>query len=55
MPVKLEEEGVPIASEIPVGGVLSNPQVDGMYSSILNEDKPLWILTRSICSLIYSI
>lgn len=29
MPVKVGEEGVPIASEIPVGGVLSDPQVDG--------------------------
>lgn len=28
MPVKVGEEGVPIASEIPVG-VLSDPQVDG--------------------------
>lgn len=56
MPVKVGEEGVPFApcrrsSQQPTSGWLRHNL--GVCSSP-NEEKPLRILTRSVCSLIYS-
>lgn len=41
------------SSQRPTSGWLRHSL--GIYSSTVNEEKPLWILTRSICSLTYYI